>query len=355
MSSAFPKINAPTATLHHLGCAKLAGLCHALRQDSNQTGRAIEVFQVMTQHWCGAAEAKSGWQSDITDDGTPFEFSASFHAGGVDLRMLVEPQTASCTLATNWDAGLALNELLEQKFGANLDNFRKIQSLFAPARESTARFAIWHAAALAPDASRLFKVYLNPLTRGDNVASQVVQEALYRLDRHDALDRLAPVMADPASQPRYFSVDLIESGTARVKIYFARSGHVDSIDRDANNVARMQSGEASLWIQRLTDRREDFSQRPILTCYAFDTEGAAPSATIHVPVRCYLSNDAEAADRVCSFLSPSQATDFRRLLSALSPRPLERNSGLITYASLRKARGQLRVTVYLAPQVYAFA
>jgi hypothetical protein len=49
-----------------------------------------------------------------------------------------------------------------------------------------------------------------------------------------------------------------------------------------------------------------------------------------------------------------QAASFRRVLSALSPCSLKDNTGLITYASLRKSSKGPRVTVYLAPQVYSF-
>jgi hypothetical protein len=108
-------------------------------------------------------------------------------------------------------------------------------------------------------------------------------------------------------------------------------------------------------VERLSQRRERFTARPILTCFAFDNESAAATATVHVPVRCYVKNDAESVDAVCSFLAPLQAASFRRVLSALSPCSLEENTGLISYASLRRSSRGPRVTVYLAPQVYSFA
>jgi GNAT superfamily N-acetyltransferase len=355
MSSAFPKIATPKVTLHHLGLAKLVGLCQALRQSPEQTSRAVDVFETLTQHWAHAsAEPKPAWPSDITDDGTPFEFSVSFHEGGADLRMLVEPQTRATTLSSNWNAGLEINQLLRERYGAHNRDFDKVADLFAPAPGSNAQFSIWHAAVLRPDGTRLFKVYLNPRVRGAGTARDLVNEALERLGRRDVAERLAPALADDGSEPRYFSLDLEEARTSRVKVYVGRSDNVEAIDRLASSVSDLAPGEAAAWVERLSRRRERFAARPILTCFAFDNESAAATATVHVPVRCYVKNDAESADAVCGFLSPLQAASFRRVLSALSPCSLKDNTGLITYASLRKSSKGPRVTVYLAPQVYSF-
>lgn len=354
MSSAFPKIAAPTVTLHHLGLAKLVGLCQALGQGPEQTSRAVDVFQTLTQQWGHAsAEPSPAWPSDITDDGTPFEFSVSFHEGGADLRMLVEPQTQPRTLASNWSAGLEINELLRERYGAKSRDFDKVSDLFAPGPGSNAQFAIWHAGVLRPDGTRLFKVYLNPRIRGIGAARELVNEALARLGRRDVAQRLAPALADDGSEPRYFSLDLEEASTSRVKIYVGRSDNVEAIDRLASGVSDLAPGQAATWVERLAQRRERFAARPILTCFAFDNESAAATATVHVPVRCYVKNDAESADAVSSFLSPQQAASFRRVLSALSPCALEENTGLITYASLRRSSKGPRVTVYLAPQLYS--
>lgn len=355
MSSAFPKIAAPKVTLHHLGLAKLVGLCQALRQGPEQTTRAVDVFETLTQPWAHAsAEPKPAWASDITDDGTPFEFSVSFHEGGADLRMLVEPQTQPSTLSSNWSAGLEINQLLCERYGAKNGHFDKVAGLFAPTPGSNAQFSIWHAAVLRPDGTRLFKVYLNPRIHGAGAARELVKEALARLGRSDVAERLAPALADEGSEPRYFSLDLDEAQTSRVKVYVGRSDNVEAIDRLSSSVSDLAPGQAAAWVERLSRRRERFTARPILTCFAFDNERAEATATVHVPVRCYVKNDAESAEAVCSFLSPLQAASFRRVLSALSPCSLEENTGLITYASLRRSSNGPRVTVYLAPQVYSF-
>jgi len=354
MSSAFPKIATPKVTLHHLGLAKLVGLCQALHQSSEQTSRAVEMFETLTQHWSHAsAEQTPAWPSDITDDGTPFEFSVSFHEGGADLRMLVEPQTQPNTLGSNWRAGLEVNALLRERYGAKSRDFDRIAELFAPTQSSNAQFSIWHAAVLRPDGTRLFKVYLNPRIHGAADSRALVNEALSRLGRRDVAERLAPVLSEEGSEARYFSLDLEEAQTSRVKIYVGRSDSAAAIDRLASGASDLAPGQAAAWIERLSQRRERFAARPILTCFAFDNERAAATATVHVPVRCYVANDAESADAVCSFLSPLQAASFRRVLSALSPCSLEENTGLITYASLRRSSSGPRVTVYLAPQLYS--
>jgi hypothetical protein len=92
-----------------------------------------------------------------------------------------------------------------------------------------------------------------------------------------------------------------------------------------------------------------------LNCFAFTGRDQAPAVTVHVPVRCYLANDDESAARVGSLMSADDAARLRRVVTALSPCRLRDNRGLITYASLRREKsGQVRVTTYLAPQMYSF-
>ncbi len=76
---------------------------------------------------------------------------------------------------------------------------------------------------------------------------------------------------------------------------------------------------------------------------------------MHVPIRCHVKHDAEALARVSHFLTKSDAEHLSRALLAVSERPLNVGRGLLTYASLRREAGVVRVTVYLAAEAYAIS
>jgi DMATS type aromatic prenyltransferase len=356
MSSIFAQDGLPHATPRHVGIAKLVGLCRALGYSRARTERAVDIFDLLSPHLAGThSQGASTWHSDITDDGTPFEFSVAFHEGATDLRMLVEAQESPSSLFSNWSAGHEVNASLKRTFGASDDSFRKVEDLFAPNSDSSGLFALWHALVLDEHGDALFKTYLNPCIHGASGAPKIAEEALHRLGRADIWKFLAPRLEDPATVLRYFSLDLDSSSNARVKVYLGRKDSADRVAHLAKGASNVRPGDVESWVTTLSDRSSDFDLRPILTCFAFTGRDEPPAATVHVPVRCYLANDEQATERVQRFLSNGDAAVLNRIVSALSPCALRENRGLITYASLRREkRGDVRVTIYLAPQLSSF-
>jgi hypothetical protein len=290
--------------------------------------------------------------NDITDDGSPFEFSLAFDDSKLELRTLVESQAEPISDVSSWNAGLQLNEALRQS-GAYLGNFDQVKGLFAPGAASSAKFSLWHGTALKSD-STLFKAYLNPQIHGAAAAPGLVEKALRRLGRGDAWAFLANRI-DPRERGRdlrFFSVDLLEANAARVKVYVARStlADVEELVRDTKNVKPGAVGE---WLSALVGSITRFDARPILTCFAFSTLKEAPNVTVHVPVRCYSPNDVESLRRIQALLSTDHAARLEAALIALAERPLQVKTGIVTYASLTQAKGKTRVTVYLAPECYS--
>jgi hypothetical protein len=356
MSTIFAEDGLSHATLRHVGIAKLVGLCRALGYSRARTQRAVDVFDLLSPHLASTpSQGAPPWHSDITDDGTPFEFSVAFHGGATDLRLLVEAQESPSSLSSNWSAGHEVNASLKRTFGASDESFRKVEDLFAPSSESSGLFALWHAVVLDERGDALFKTYLNPCIHGVSAAPEIAKEALRRLGRPDIWRFLAPRLEHPETELRYFSLDLDSSSSARVKVYLARKDSADRVAQLAAGSSNVRPGDVESWVTTLSDRSSDFDLRPILTCFAFTGRDEAPAATVHVPVRCYLANDEQATERVQRFLSKEDAAAMNRIVLALSPCPLRENRGLITYASLRREkRGDIRVTTYLAPQVSSF-
>ena len=356
MSSIFAQAGLTRVTLRHIGLGKLVDLCQTLGYSDRRTQRAADTFDLLSPHLAGAEfQREPPWPSDITDDGTPFEFSIAFHEGETDLRLLVEPQAPPTTLHSNWAAGLGVNRELVAAAGADDSAFRAVHDLFAPGDCTDAHFALWHAAVIEEDGTRLFKLYVNPRIHGESRANELVERAFVQLGYGAAWQQfLASRLAEPGASVRYLSLDLLPSSVARLKVYVAQEGSAERIAGLSTGASNLRPGDVQSWIAALANRSDRFDQRPILTCFSFSACSPVPAATIHVPVRCYLDNDADAAARVAAFLSEREVATFERVLKSLARTPLRDSRGLITYASLRREKsGAIRVTLYLAPQIYS--
>jgi DMATS type aromatic prenyltransferase len=363
-----------TVPLGELGLFKLMSLCRGLALSRSRTVLAERVFALLSKPWAAwDAGATPPWPNDITDDGSPFEFSLAMSPdGATDLRMLVESQLPSQSPTSTWTAGLALNARLQEAQAAfgfdprvDLTLFDNVRDLFAP-DSSTAggRFSLWHAAVLAADGRTSFKAYLNPQLRGVEQAGRVTGEAFQRLGLGHRWDWIATLIgaADSQAQVKYLSVDLVAPAAARVKVYACfpslRSSAI------AGLIGAAGGGDLTSALELLMGSERQRSSRPILVCFAFragpgacQREGMVAEATAHVPIRHHVAHDGESLARLSQLLSPAHAERLTDAASAMAERPLQMGRGLVTYASVRmedQAAGP-RVTAYLAPEVYAIA
>ena len=342
-------------SLGEIGRKKLRSLASALDLGAALVSRGLDVFSMMSEPWGHWAVGDSpAWSNDISDDGTPFEFSASFDGATPKLRMLVESQRAPISSTSSWAAGLSLGQRLKARGLADLSSFEEIQDLFAPAPGARARFSLWHAAVLDEAHPPLFKAYVNPCIAGLAGAPHVVEQALRRLGFEDAWrflkERLAPEFA---AHIVYFSVDLESTRTARVKVYLACSESAEAVQRLITGASNVQPDDAARWLGALAGGQGPFQARPILSCFSFCRNAAKPDVTVHVPIRCYVKHDAEAASRVSTLLTSLDGRRLTRALEAVSDRALDVGRGLLTYASLRREASAVRVTVYVAPEAYS--
>jgi DMATS type aromatic prenyltransferase len=301
--------------------------------------------------------AMPAWPSDITDDGTPFEFSVAFGASNPKLRMLVEAQQAPFDLHSNWQAGLELHTALQSIPHLDVSSFDRIADLFAPGHGPAGRFALWHAADIS-EARVTLKAYLNPQIRGPEAAPGLIHEALQRLGCGHGCDLVTELLEDPdaSNELVYFSLDLSAAAGARAKVYIAhRQATAAEIESQLARCDGHVRGDALSWITALTGSKGPFSMRPILSCFAFSASTRKPSITLHIPTRCYVENDADSAARVGALLAPVDRQELQGILVGFSGRPLDVGRSLITYVSLRREAAGLQITTYLAPEAYAIA
>ncbi len=325
--------------------ATAAGIEHMLPN-------ALAALDVLAMPWLDwPANGRTPWASDLTDDGTPLEFSISYDSQTPALRLLTESQGPGRDPASSWSNGLEVNRRLASDFGADLEAFECVSPLFTPASEDSG-FAMWHGAVLQADGPPAFKVYLNPRRHGPEQARSVVDEALQRLKLTSAQRLVRELPVEWATF--YFSLDLGSALGGRAKVYLCSpSSTPASLAAELDALGLAPAAEVESWLARLLRDRSPLESRPIQMCLAFRSGRDLPELTLHVPVRSYVSHDAEALHLACQWLRPHDAAALTAGVQAMAQRPLESGRSLISYVSLRPRPDHLGVTVYLSPQLYA--
>ncbi len=351
-----PLVSEKRESYGSFGERKLSLLCKGLGASSHASKEAFRVFRGLSHSWADRPlESGPAWRSDITDDGTPFEFSIAFDGGAPRIRMLIEAQKGAMTLASSWAAGLELNERLGRLPHVDLERFNRVRELFAPVDGEEARFALWHAAELVLDNRTSYKVYLNPQLHGPQSARGALVEALTRLgarSAHEFLERRLD-SSDDGTRLAYLSLDLTADPGSRIKVYLANAGiRAEDIEPALAGTQNYVPGDGARWIRQLLGTGGPFRRRPLLTCFSFTASGDPPCATLHVPIRDYAPHDEYSVERACEFLTPNDAKTLRRAVGLFACRPLDIMSSVLTYVSLRRVRGGLNVTTYIAPEAF---
>lgn len=299
------------------------------------------------------------WPSDIGDDSSPFELSLALGGVEPELRILVEAQGSTPTVQATWEAGCALSERLEHRYGADLTQLRKVEDLFRP-RGDEPVFSIWHAVCLFRSRAPLWKVYLNPQVHGRARAGAVVEEALVRLGQPRAWPVLSGVAGHRGpdfDELKYFALDLSPAPDARIKVYFR---HHDvtaaALERSFGAVPDYAPGQVTEFCRAMLESDGPFTSKPVGSCFSFvggDAE-APTNATLHLPVARYVADDAVVHRRVSGYLQAHgmPVRDYAEPIAAFANRRLEDGVGMHSYASWRCERGKPRVTLYLAPELF---
>ncbi len=350
----------PRPTYVEAGIEKLTALCGAVGL-ADKTSQAIEIFRALTASWGDRRVGElAGWESNVSDDGTPFEFSIAFTAERAELRVLVEAQGAEPNLQSNWEAGLQLNQYLADNYHASLDRFRQVEDLYAP-HNPDAKFAIWHSACFYPDKEPEFKLYLNPQSRRSSLAAAVVEESLVRLGFTHAW----PTLADTAAQrgPEqdefvYFSLDLSTHARARVKVYIRHhDATVDDLEKALSAATNYVSGDATDFCHSHTQSVGAFNSKPLVSCFSFvDLNHRPMDGTLYIPIGYYTSEDRAVVNYLRNYFNQNKLPLFlyTKAIDVFTNRALESGSGMHSHISFRRKNQQRWVSVYLNPEIHGF-
>lgn len=342
---------------------QLRRLCRAVGLKGFQDLYADLMRELLGPAAAGALGVSPAWESQISDDHTPVEYSISFDMSRVPrLRFLVEPSHRRPDLGANMQAGLQVLKLLADRYQFSLDRLSTLQDLFFPPHPQ-GPFGLWLAAELGRSGTPQFKAYLNPSVHGPDRAWQVVEEALARLGFGEAFPSLLRfgVPRSPEVDRFYiFGLDLGSPwGRPRVKVYIC---HEEFSGAEAAQVACVVPGvspESIAQFCELVGGPGPFTGRPLISCFSFvEGDHERPSAyTIHLPIRDYVLHDADARNRASAALDcyGFDASVLRRGLAGVSQRPLAAGVGLISYVGLVCNPRPRRMTVYISSEAYGAA
>ncbi|GAQ62390.1 tryptophanase [Streptomyces scabiei] len=366
----------PDRTLGELVTGQLRRLC----QVSGLGPSDAETYALVLADSLGAAAERSldlpaPSRSFLSDDSTPVEFSLSFAADASPrLRVLLEPGCGAGDLREDGRTGLRVVRSMAGSWGFDTGQLDALEDLFLPP-DPQGPLALWIALELRPGGVPRMKVYLNPAASGPARAAATIREALDRLGHRHAFDALPPADGHP-----FFALDLGDWAAPRVKIYATHHGLPVT---GVGGLCRMESGPDGATLEEFlrtaggfgdgagqapapgalfdgagqaSAPEARFDRRPVLTCHSFTrTTGGPTGFTLHVPVRDYVRDDAEALRRAGAVLGRHGlgTETLARSLSALTPRAPQDGAGLIAYLALAHEQHQPpRVTTYISSEAY---
>lgn len=351
----------PTQTYLQIGANKLRALCDVMGFEE-KTQEAFELFRYMFSPWGETPiDPIPRKGARLSTDSTPFDFSLAFCGQRSELRVAVEPQGADGTLESQQKAGYDQLERIARDFNLSLDRIREIEALFLP-ENPKGWFAIMLTASLGPNriGEPDFQVYFDCQAQGKEKSPLIVEEALRRLGFGRAWSAIAEVIAQCGSDKvalRVFSLDLTKDKTARVKLYLRYNDTTaQNIETCLSIASKYVPGDATELCEAIVGHQGPFNDYTIGNHYAFvEGDEERPSgATFFVEPVLYLPNDRVICDRICAYLAKNNMpySLYEDCQKAMTNRPLEESVGIQNCVSLKREKGERRVTIYFAPQGY---
>lgn len=341
------------------------------------------------------------WQSFMTDDFSPVEYSWSWESNEAPkIRYSIEaigPQAGTERDPFNQISTLELvNELRVAKPDINWDLFEKIRIAFDQSADSQIaaddlssarghRSSMFLGFDLGADYT-MAKAYLTPIEALHLQQSplEIVSHTLKGLGKDHLRffaykEMLDFIEADGQGQQLKFlglAVDCVDPGKSRLKLYvrFPRTSF-----ESVCSILTMGGKLDNLWTQRLLIDLEELwrlvlgleaafnvheelrrTHHPTAgILYNFDIQNGSllPATKVYIPVRHYGENDLRIAEGLIAFLDSRgvsrHAKNYMQMLRRICTyRRLEDGCGIQTYISCAVKDGMLSLTSYLGPEVY---
>ena len=345
-------------TLAGWGSAQLSRLATACGLEDRASELEALFLDLLGKYGDTSRSIPPQWRSNVCDDYTPFEYSIAIDQTALDFRLLVESVGAEPTMRSAQEEAEKATERLAASLGVTSERLRRVASLFR-SEDPQGLFSRWHAVEFGRGRSTSAKVYLNPLVHGDDDGAPVVEKALLELGMAEVWDAVCVARKrGRLDEVKYFSLDLADSSVARVKVYLR---HHDILPREweesLSGCNGYEEGVVSRFCEAMTGEAECLAARPVFSCLAAVSDQPGVTSTAYIPMSAFAPNDAVARTRTTQYLESLSipSAPFEECLSALTTRPLESSSGLISYVSTKVRAKSPRVTIYLSPESYSVA
>ncbi len=346
----------PVRTLLAGAKGQLAQLCAVLGIQTREA-EIFDFMHLLLGPQAGREVTTQRFPSFVCDDHSPFEFSLCIDGRGTQLRVMMETIGEEPTLASTQAASVAMTATLAKRLKLPLARLRLIEDLFI-ADHPHGPFARWHALEFHRDRPPSVKLYLNPQIRDPSQGAAVIEEALSRLGlAHAWADVRRRARRGDDDEFKYFSLDLDDGPTARVKVY-VRHHRLSCAELESYfaQTREYTPGAATDFCRAMLGPAERFDGKPVITCLAWADPSQPPKPTLHAPIAGYVADDAESRSRIVAFMTGKglPTASYEGVLAALGPAATHPPSTPIqSYASVRWDAGGPRMTVYMSPNAYA--
>jgi hypothetical protein len=352
---------------------QLTRLSEAVGQEEVTLKKLLHAFNFSGGEWCQNAVPqkldRSAWLSDVSNDHSPFEYSfaLSQETGASELRFLIEAQPVENSLSALQESTLRLTDEIAKEYGptkVSLERLNLVRDLFFPSN-AEGKLASWHSFAVSKRLEK-WKIYLNPLVSGRRNAFNVTREALGRLGLASSW-RLLESMMTGDDYPIYFSLGLSpNSEDAEVKVYVAHCGA--SATQIAQKHVQMDPNSSVQAIELFYSAMAGgflgpYRGKPALSCFHFkNKDPSRPVArTVLYPVDSYVANDADAQERIETYMDAISAPQlyrerYRNAISSVQRRKLEAGCGIHSWVSMKeKLDGKRSNTFYLSAELFSYS
>jgi hypothetical protein len=305
-------------------------MCRSLALSETEFQPISQEVRSLLNSWKpGTIGEASNYKSHISANGFPAELSINWKGASPQVRILFEslgdpPTSRSCR-----QAGADLTWRIASYPGVSVERYFAIRDLFASHSNDNEGF-IWHSLAWTPGHSPDFKVYFNAEAQGRHSTYDLVDEAMGRLDLASQWRRVRERLGRPGQTdlggPRlqYFALDLANTPTSRVKVYFR---HYSNTPEDLNAIAELATGHDPM---------------NILGAYRQILNGHDPASAEHLSCLAFLANHPEPAWSSTYLRLPGLGHEeevTRRIAALMRARGIDPAGYLAIMSCLRSRRG----------------
>ncbi|MFE5029832.1 tryptophan dimethylallyltransferase family protein [Streptomyces sp. NPDC056656] len=362
MTPALGLFHDPEKTFGQFLEEKWTAVCRGLGTDRRETENVLRELRDVLHPWGSRpVGTRCDPPSYISVDGFPAELSVSWKAGRPEVRILFESLGSDPTPEGSQEAGRALTRRLAGRPGTDVTRYLALEDLFTAPVVDRFRPNLWHSLAWQPGHRPHYKVYLNPQAHGADHTHAVVAEAMRRVGLEQAWEpvgRRVEELADRGHVLEFFALDLAESRSARVKVYFRHCPMpVRELDAVAALALRHDPRRAARARAVVYGRDRGIVSNDPLTCLAFREGAAGPDeANLYLRLPGNTTDDTQSAARIARLMrmegvDPLPHAEVLRHLTADLPGDTTQLQELCSYRTT-SANGPADIGLYLRFSTY---